>query len=171
MNDTDRVVDRTPWRIAVAQSLAICGVAAAVAVAVNWTELRTGNFVPLESSLARVGIEVSSLLKEYGRGRAVVIDTRSRADYEHGHIAGAIHFDLAQFPRQMNQLSRWLPRQQHLVVVGVDHPLQRFSYQKMWHSLGYSQVSFLDGTIEQWSNADGPVVSGWDMGPLLEAGR
>lgn len=91
MNDTDRVVDRTPWRIAVAQALAICGVAAAVAVGVNWTELRTGNFVPLESSLERVGIEVPSLLKEYGRGRAVVIDTRSRADYEHGHIAGAIH--------------------------------------------------------------------------------
>jgi thiosulfate/3-mercaptopyruvate sulfurtransferase len=122
-------------------------------------------------------IEAASLKAESAKW--IVLDSRPRADWEAGHIPGAIHFSWESFTRtdaKGIQYSSLPPRElaAALSVMGIDEKSPLAVYgdaDKSWGSEGYAAwlftwlghkgpVRLLDGGIQAWRGRNLPLVKG-----------
>ncbi|MBS1673850.1 MAG: sulfurtransferase [Actinobacteria bacterium] len=59
-------------------------------------------------------IDVTAAARAVSEGRAVLVDTRRRHSWDHGHIAGAVHLPITALPDGTADL----PRDRTLIVYG-----------------------------------------------------
>ena len=85
-----------------------------------------------------------------GVARPIIVDARSREEYEVSHLQGAIHAD--EFGLVSRSLGKALPIVVYCAVGYRSSALARELKQD-----GFTNVSSLDGGIFQWANDGGPV--------------
>lgn len=117
------------------------------------------NLVPVPRVSA---VELQALLDGGGASRLFLIDTRSRKDYEAGHVPGALHCPVHELSRRERDLP---PRTSRVIVVG--EPGRRGEAGGVFLVLaGFAFVAMLDGGWPAWT---GPVEVG--PGNALDAWR
>ncbi|HTD90836.1 MAG TPA: rhodanese-like domain-containing protein [Burkholderiales bacterium] len=92
--------------------------------------------------------ETIGLLK--GDPRPVLIDVRERADYEQGHLPGAISAPFAEFKNVLESLK--LPKIDPVVLYSADEARARDATRLLYES-GYQGALTLKGGIEAWRAA------------------
>ncbi|MBM3390722.1 MAG: metalloregulator ArsR/SmtB family transcription factor [Betaproteobacteria bacterium] len=108
-----------------------------------------------ESRDALQPVRRDELLKMARRGEAVVIDVRPEAEYEAGHIAGAVNVPLDALPRFL----RKLPREQEIVAYcRGPYCLLAFEAVEKLRSKGFRARRLEDG-FPEWQAERLPVES------------
>ena len=97
--------------------------------------------------------DAANLLKSVPR--PVVVDLRERAEFEQGHIAGAISVPSAEFKERLDSLK--LPKTEAVILYDTDDTRVRESTKLMYES-GYQGVLKLKGGLEAWRGAGHGVV-------------
>lgn len=92
--------------------------------------------------------ETVNLLK--GEPRPVLIDVRDRADYDQGHLPGALSVPSAEFKQRLDGLK--LPKLDPVVIYGADDALAREATKHLYES-GYQGALTLKGGIAAWRSA------------------
>lgn len=97
--------------------------------------------------------ETANLLK--GEPRPVLIDVRDRADYDQGHVPGAVSVPSAEFKDRLESLK--LPKVDPVVIYGADDARAREATKHMYES-GYQGALTLKGGIAAWRSAGQAVA-------------
>jgi rhodanese-related sulfurtransferase len=97
--------------------------------------------------------DMAALLK--GEPRPLLIDVRDRADYEQGHIPGAISVPAADFKERLAGLK--LPKTDPVVLYGADDARARDATKHLYES-GYQGALTLKGGIAAWITAGQAVA-------------
>ncbi len=92
--------------------------------------------------------ETAALLK--GEPRPVLIDVRDRADYDKGHIPGAISVPAAEIKSRLPGLK--LPQLDAVVLYGADDARVRDSTRLLYEN-GYQGALTLKGGMAAWQTA------------------
>ncbi len=102
-------------------------------------------------------ISPSRLTELVNREQGVVVDLRPQADYEKGHIAGALHLHLSQFSAEHKALAkaRDLP-----VILVCPRGVTAGPAADRLVAAGFSRVHVLDGGIAAWQQAELPLGRG-----------
>ncbi|HTE13976.1 MAG TPA: rhodanese-like domain-containing protein, partial [Burkholderiales bacterium] len=82
-----------------------------------------------------------------GEPRAIVIDVRERADYDQGHLPGAISVPFAEFKDRLQHLK--LPKIDPVVLYSNDDARARDATRILYES-GYQGALTLKGGIDAW---------------------
>jgi rhodanese-related sulfurtransferase/DNA-binding HxlR family transcriptional regulator len=113
----------------------------------------------------RDGVEVVSreeLVARMRAGSVIVLDVRPRAEYEAGHIAGAISIPLAELPRRL----RGLPARREIVAYcRGPYCLMALEAARALRRGGRKASRLLEG-FPEWRAAALPVQAGEDAGML-----
>ena len=97
--------------------------------------------------------DTAALMK--GEPRPVLIDLRERADYEQGHISGAINVPSADFKERLASLK--LPKIDPVVLYSADDARARDATRLLYES-GYQGALTLKGGIAAWQSAGQAVT-------------
>lgn len=101
---------------------------------------------------ARVGqIDVEDVARRLEAGTVRVIDVRSTAEWQAGHIPGACHMPLGELPRTASTVPRELP-----VVVHCQGGARSAIAASLLQVAGVSDVSNLAGGFKEWRAAGLP---------------
>jgi rhodanese-related sulfurtransferase len=92
--------------------------------------------------------ETAALMK--GEPRPVLIDLRERADYDQGHIPGALSVPSMEFKERLTSLK--LPKFDPVVLYGGDEARARDATRLLYES-GYQGALTLKGGIAAWQAA------------------
>jgi rhodanese-related sulfurtransferase len=84
----------------------------------------------------------------------VLIDLRARADYEQGHLPGALSVPAAEFKERMQSLK--LPKIDPVILYDTDEARARDATRLLYES-GYQGGLTLKGGIEAWREAGQPL--------------
>jgi rhodanese-related sulfurtransferase len=99
---------------------------------------------------------------ERSRKGAVLVDVRSRYEYETGHAKGARHVPPSRIRADDTRLSR---EDQILVICSSGHRSERQAHRLA--NLGFVNVATVDGGLKAWQEASLPVA----RGPAATGGR
>ena len=97
--------------------------------------------------------ELAELLKSPEQQRPLLLDVRTRAEFEVSHLPGAIRVEPGSDPAALR-----LPRDKRIVTycsVGY----RSAAMAKRLRDGGYPQVTNLEGSIFQWANENRPLVN------------
>ena len=97
--------------------------------------------------------ETAALMK--GEPRPVLIDVRDRADYDQGHLPGALSVPSAEFKDRLESLK--LPKLDPVVIYGADDARAREATKHLYES-GYQGALTLKGGIAAWRAAGQAVA-------------
>jgi len=86
-------------------------------------------------------------------GRVVVIDVRSRAEFEAGHVPGAVHIPFWLAPFRSAQV----PRTGGPVVVYCGLGPRAWWAGAWWRRAGIARIEYLDGHMEAWRRDRHPL--------------
>lgn len=102
-------------------------------------------------------ISPATLTQMLNRDNALLVDVSALADFEKGHIAGAKNV----LPSQLDPESKLLAsaREQPVAVVCRNGVASSQAAQKLVKA-GFKQVSWLDGGVAAWQQANLPLVKG-----------
>ena len=92
--------------------------------------------------------DAAALMK--GVPRPVVIDVRERAEYDQGHIAGAIVVPFSEFKDRLESLK--LPKIDPVILYGADDARARDATKHLYEN-GYQGALTLKGGIDAWRAA------------------
>lgn len=90
------------------------------------------------------------------RQDGVVVDIRSQADFDKGHIAGAVHLTLEKI--QKNDLSSLEKRKNKPIIVVCNAGLSASGAANTLFKNGFAEVSILKGGMNTWLQANLPVT-------------
>jgi len=100
---------------------------------------------------------------EYLNSDTVFIDIRELAEYQRGHVPGAVHlprglleFDLHGLVDQ-TRTDRSIPHEEHAIVLYCGTGGRSALAAKSAEELGYKNVKSMDGGIVAWVQAQFPV--------------
>lgn len=96
--------------------------------------------------------EAVGLMK--GTPRPVIVDVRERAEYDRGHLPGAISLPSKEFKDRVESLK--LPKNEPVILYDADEALARDATRALYES-GYQGALTLKGGIEAWRTAGHPV--------------
>jgi len=85
----------------------------------------------------------------------VVLDIRTRKEWDTGHITSAHHIPLADLDRRLSELDKYKDKP---VVVVCNLGQAAGAATKKLKSAGYEQVVRLSGGMTEWKNQNMPVV-------------
>ena len=89
------------------------------------------------------------------RQDGVVVDIRNKAEYDKGHIAGAIHLALEKI--QKNDVSSLEKRKSKPIIVVCNAGLSASGAANALLKSGFDDVSILQGGMNTWVGANLPV--------------
>ncbi len=125
--------------------LAIGAVVAAIAVAVY--ELR-------ERSQAFAGLSTPQAVRLMNQG-AIVLDLRSKAAYDAGHIGDARNVPAADLEAQAESLKKWRDKS---VITYCDSGINGANSARTLTKLGFTKVFNLQGGLNAWVKENMPLV-------------
>ncbi len=97
--------------------------------------------------------DAANLLKSVPR--PVVVDLRERAEFEQGHVSGAISVPSAEFKERLDGLK--LPKAEAVILYDADDVRAREATKLMYES-GYQGALTLKGGLDAWRAAGHGVV-------------
>ena len=97
--------------------------------------------------------EAVALMK--GNPRPVVVDVRARADYDQGHLPGALSVPFAEFKARLESLK--LPKFDPVILYSSDDTQARDATRILYES-GYQGALTLKGGLDAWRAAGQVVV-------------
>lgn len=108
--------------------------------------------------VAAGAVSLAEMKRLYDAGTSYIIDARDPAEYDEGHIPGAINVPYDRLPEYLDMLSAEAPMDGD-VIVYCRGPSCDFSDQLATELkiLGYQHVRVFSGGWEQWSSAGYPV--------------
>jgi rhodanese-related sulfurtransferase len=114
------------------------------------------------STTPREGVVTLEQLKQlFDSGAAVIIDARSTAEYEEGHIPGAVNIPHDRIPEFMDVLNTEVPTDAQVVCycrsVTCDFSDLLATEMKV---IGYQSVSVFSGGWDEWTKAGYPTETG-----------
>lgn len=89
------------------------------------------------------------------RQDGVVVDIRPKAEFDKGHIAGAVHLALEKI--QKNDLSSLEKRKSKPIIVVCNAGLSASGAANTLLNNGFAEVSILQGGMNTWLQANLPV--------------
>ena len=102
------------------------------------------------------GIRIIDLtaLEEALDSGAVLIDARTKAEYEEGHIPGAIHMDYYELGRYLKELLPTLDPMQRTIVYcyGPDCEDAELLARELY-MLGFTDLLVFEGGFEEWTDS------------------
>lgn len=107
----------------------------------------------LLSGVRRIGpAQLTALIN---RDNALVVDLRTAADFDKGHIAGAKNVQMSQFDPENKQLA---PAKALPVVLVCKVGESATTAAKRLRKAGFSHVNVLEGGVQAWQAADLPLI-------------
>lgn len=100
------------------------------------------------------GAEATLLIN---REDAVVLDVRGAAEFDAGHITGAVNAPFTALQGQASDLARYRERK---VVICCAQGMQARSAAALLKQAGFAQLFLLRGGIAQWRADNLPLTSG-----------
>jgi rhodanese-related sulfurtransferase len=120
---------------------------------------------PKDSKQPAKSVEVKKIsLEEFDKLRqekdALVIDVRTPAEYESGHVPGAINLPLAadDFDARVKKLTESKDNKKHLVYCAIGGRSAKATARMA--ELGLANVHNFSGSMKVWKEAEKPVVKG-----------
>ncbi len=108
-------------------------------------------------ALAEGAISLAEMKRLFDEGSAIILDARDPAEYQQGHIPGAINIPYDRIPEYFDVLQSDVPMDAHVVVycrsLTCDFSDQLATELKI---MGYQNVSVFSGGWDQWSTAGYP---------------
>ncbi len=109
-------------------------------------------------ALAEGAISLAEMKRAFDEGSAIILDARDAAEYEQGHIPGAINIPYDRIPEYFDVLNTQVPMDAHVVVycrsLTCDFSDQLATELKI---IGYRNVSVFSGGWDQWTAAGYPI--------------
>jgi rhodanese-related sulfurtransferase len=100
-------------------------------------------------------LDPSKLVEQIAAGTAPpVLDVRSRAEFEQGHVPGAIHIPFWQVAARTDQLSTHTDRE---IVVYCGHGPRAYIAGALLRSRGFRHVTYLAGHFTEWRALNLPM--------------
>ncbi len=101
-------------------------------------------------------VTVDELKKELdGKKKVFLLDVREPAEFEDGHIAGAVNISVRELPKRVEEL----PKDRDIRMVAYCASGIRSAYATMFLRVyGYRDVRTLEHGIREWIGAGYPVV-------------
>ena len=100
-------------------------------------------------------IDTTKLAAHMALGDVVVVDVRSRTEWDHGHLVGALHIPLGQLVERIAEIPDGLP-----VVVQCQGGARSAIGSSILLSQGRPKVINLDGGYSEWERGGHAVTSG-----------
>jgi len=88
------------------------------------------------------------------REKATVIDIRSKADFNKGHLLGSINIPASEIKNADKELEK---HKQNPIVLVDANGMQASAAAQQLQKTGFTQVSRLQGGIVSWTNDNLPV--------------
>lgn len=95
------------------------------------------------------------LTQKVNRQDGVIVDIRPKAEFDKGHIAGAVHLPLEKI--QKNDLAKLEKNKSNPIIVVCNAGLSAQGAAKSILNAGFSEVSILQGGMNTWYGANLPV--------------
>jgi len=109
-------------------------------------------------ALAEGAISLAEMKRIFDEGTAIILDARDAAEYEQGHIPGAINIPYDRIPEYFDVLQSQVPMEAHVVCycrsLTCDFSDQLATELKI---MGYKNVSVFSGGWDAWTTAGYPV--------------
>ncbi len=109
-------------------------------------------------ALAEGAISLAEMKRLFDEGTAIILDARDAAEYEQGHIPGAINIPYDRIPEYFDVLQSQVPMDAHVVCycrsVTCDFSDQLATELKI---IGYQNVSVFSGGWDAWTTAGYPI--------------
>jgi rhodanese-related sulfurtransferase len=121
--------------------------AAVAALAVTVYELR-------ERSQSFAGLSAPQAVRLMNQG-AIVLDLRSKADYDAGHIGDARNVPASELAAQADSLKKWRDKS---VITYCDSGINGASTARALTKLGFTKVFNLQGGLNAWVKENMPLV-------------
>ncbi len=121
--------------------------AAAAALAVTFYELR-------ERSQSFAGLSAPQAVRLMNQG-AIVLDLRSKAAYDAGHIGDARNVPASELEAQADSLKKWRDKS---VITYCDSGISGASTARALTKLGFTKVFNLQGGLNAWVKENMPLV-------------
>lgn len=154
---------------AILEALTILVISLTLALAVNGLRSKGIRLVrspapqPAAENSAGTGAEMafSRAVEKFNTGQAVFIDARSAADYQAGHIPGALNLSPHRFDEWMDEFFTRTDPDRELIAYchGEDCPLAKNLAQLLLEA-GFENVSYLADGWGQWEVQGLPVETG-----------
>lgn len=107
--------------------------------------------------LERPTLSPATLLAQIEAGEApIILDVRTMAEYEAGHVPGAIHIDYRELPQRLEELPT---DQSTLIVTYCQTGVRAGVAEQILRSARYTHVLHLDGDMTGWVAQNFPVES------------
>lgn len=140
----------------------MCGVGA------TWRHWDQGDQPVQRSVFVPRVISVQSVEGVLSSGAVIVLDTRSRAEFEAGHVPGALALFEAPGRSLLAEARRCVSRHTEVVLVGhQDRDFNALRLAQRVREWGIPRVRVMKGGMTAWRSAGLPVDKGWDMGPVM----
>ncbi len=106
-------------------------------------------------------IEIGDVRKAAGTKGTVLLDGRTRQDYENGHLPGAYHLAVSDFEKAFARFSQRFPIDSHIIIYcrGGDCSLSR-RLAELFYEKGYSQLRVYSAGYNEWFASGNPVEKG-----------
>lgn len=116
----------------------------------------------LDHRSAGASLSAHALTEMVNNEQAVVIDLREKADFDQGHIVGAVNVPYSKWQSQQaaggaNELAAYKERPIVLVCKMGQHSSQ---VARKLKTAEYSDIYRLSGGLAEWQNAQMPLIKG-----------
>ena len=110
------------------------------------------------STVAAGAISLAEMKRAFDEGTAIILDARDAAEYQQGHIPGAINIPYDRIPEYFDVLQSQVPMDARVICycrsLTCDFSDQLATELKV---IGYKNVSVFSGGWEQWTTAGYPI--------------
>ncbi|HGY91490.1 MAG TPA: rhodanese-like domain-containing protein [Planctomycetes bacterium] len=132
---------------------------------------RAGEGMPPVNPYRPAEVDAEDVAAALRKGPLVIIDARSRDEYERLHPAGAIAAHDRGGKRLYRVIRKWVEPKASCIVVGnPSRPTVAALVASRLSRFGFGDVRVLKGGFPAWRRAHLPVAKGWDMEPLMAEG-
>ncbi|MEO5742242.1 MAG: rhodanese-like domain-containing protein [Vicinamibacterales bacterium] len=102
-----------------------------------------------------MAITPDALMVQIGSGAPpVILDVRSKHEYDEGHVPGAVHIPFWQVGRQWQKLA---PMRESPIVVYCGHGPRAYLAGAALRRRGFSNVVYLAGHMKKWREMKLPL--------------
>jgi rhodanese-related sulfurtransferase len=114
-----------------------------------------------EAPLPEGAVSLAQVKQAVDTGSAVIIDARSVAEYDEGHLPGSINIPHDRIPEFMETLNNDVPMDADVICYcqGPDCDFSDLLATEL-KVMGYQKVSVFHGGWEQWTGAGYPTETG-----------
>jgi len=118
-----------------------------------WVVLATLLIISFTNTSSKV-IGAQEVTMMINREKATVIDIRSKADFNKGHLLGSINIPASEIKNADKELEK---HKQNPIVLVDANGMQASAAAQQLQKTGFTQVSRLQGGIVSWTNDNLPV--------------